>query len=358
MKLVFLGPSTIHLIKWTNEMAKRGHEVYLITLHNSKEPVEPKVKFIELPFKPPFGFYLNTPFLKYLLKKIKPDLMNTHYASSYGTLARLSGFHPNLLSVWGSDVFEFPYISKFNMRLIQKNIREADRVASTSKVMKKQVELLWKPQKDITVTPFGINCLDFSPQSERTLSSKKVRIGTVKSLHPQYGINYLIKAFALAKKNGLKNAELVIVGGGSQEKELKKLTIELGIQDDVQFIGAVPYSDVPKWLNSFDIYVALSIQESFGVAVLEASACNLPVLVSNVGGLPEVVIDGETGFIVPAEDYQTAARKLLEMSLDPKLREKLGKKGREFVIKNYEWNDNANLMEQLFQDVINGYKFR
>ena len=352
MKLVFLGPRTVHTVKWANEMARRGHEVYLLTLHNSNEPLEPTVKFIELPLKPPFGFYLNAPFLKYLLKKIKPDLLNTHYASSYGTLARLSGFHPNLLSVWGSDVFEFPYLSKFNMRLIRKNICEADRVASTSKIMKRQVESLWRPKSDITVTPFGIDCSKFSPVSEKGSRSGKLRIGTVKSLSPQYGIMYLIKAFALAKDNGLKDAELCIVGGGSQEKELKKLTFELGIQNDLRFTGSVPSSEVPQWLNSFDIYVALSIQESFGVAVLEASACNLPVIVSNAGGLPEVVVDGVTGFIVPTKDYKTAAEKILEMSQDPELREKLGKKGREFVVRNYEWSECANVMEQLYREVI------
>ncbi len=352
MKLAILAnESSIHTIKWANEMADRGHEVYLISLrHNSNLPMCRKnVRQYLLPFPAPIGYYLNCLFLRSVLSKIQPDLLHTHYASGYGTLGRLSGFHPNLLSVWGSDVFEFPYQSKLKMRIIQLNILNADQLSSTSWIMKEQTELIQKPKKDIKVIPFGVDCKQFSPKQKP--HSEILRIGTIKTLEETYGISTLIRAFSILKKQ-LMNTELIIIGSGSQESELKRLTNELKLEDSIKFIGSIEHSDVPKWLNSFDIFVALSNSESFGVAVLEASACGLPVLVSDVGGLPEVVINGSTGFVIPKQNSMAAADKLLQMATNNALRERMGSKGRDFVVKNYEWGKCADQMEDLYKQVI------
>lgn len=351
MKIAFLaGYNSIHTVRWVNEMASRGHEVHLLTMHPGSEELKSGVRVYMLPYKPPFGYYLNTFKVRRILQAIKPDILHTHYASGYGTLARLSGFHPNLLSVWGSDVFDFPYESKFKMNLLIKNLRAADRIASTSYVMKKQVERLYKPEKEIAVTPFGVDCDLFKPV-EAKKGGRKIRIGTVKRMAPKYGISTLIEAFALVKKE-VKDVELVLVGGGPQEEELKLLAKELDVADDVRFIGAVPHKDVPKWLNSFDIYAALKDSESFGVAVIEASACGVPVIVSDAGGLPEVVADGVTGYIVPRKNPQAAAEKIVKLILDEKARKSMGQAGREFVLRNYEWKENADRMERLYWEIV------
>lgn len=358
MKIAFLaGYNSIHTVRWVNEMAKRGHEVHLLTVYPGSERLEGSISVYTLPFKPPFGYYLNTIHVRRLLLKIKPDILNTHYASGYGTLARLSGFHPNLLSVWGADVFDFPYKSKSQMDLIRKNLCAADRIASTSHVMKRQVEMLYMPEKEIAVTPFGVECDLFKPKLVDRDNSR-IRIGTVKTMAPKYGIATLIEAFALAKKAVNEEVELILVGGGPQEAELRVLAKKLGIIDCVQFVGPVPHADVPKWLNSFDIYAALSESESesFGVAVIEASACGVPVMVSDAGGLPEVVIDAVTGYIVPRKNPGAAAEKIIRLIFDGPARKSMGAAGREFVLCNYMWKENADRMEKLYHEVINDFR--
>jgi len=99
--------------------------------------VSAKVKVYHLPFQGNKGYFLNVPFARKLLRKIKPNLLHAHYASGYGTLGRFCGFHPYVLSVWGSDVYDFPYVLPLKMRLLQKNLRGADLIASTSHVMEK-----------------------------------------------------------------------------------------------------------------------------------------------------------------------------------------------------------------------------
>lgn len=360
MRIVFLaGGNSIHTIKWVNEMASRGHDVHLVTMHQGTEEIDEKVKVYKLPFNPPIGYYINLWHFRKLLKVIKPGLLNTHYASGYGTMARLSGFQPNILSVWGSDVFDYPYKSRINMRIIKRNLKVATQIASTSNIMKKQVENIYKPKKDIVVTPFGVDCNMFKPMVVEK-DKNKIIIGTVKKLAPKYGISTLIRAFALVKKQISENIELVLVGGGPQEDELKSLVSKLKINHYVRFIGDVPHGDVAEWLNKFDIYGALSESdsESFGVAIIEASSCGLPVVVSNAGGLPEVVQDGKTGFIVPRNNPKAAAEMFIKLIKDRDLRETMGKAGRKFVLEKYNWDKCADIMEKLYEEVLMDYRER
>ena len=100
-----------------------------------------------------------------------------------------------------------------------------------------------------------------------------------------------------------------------------------------------------------DIYVAVSIKESFGVAVLEASACSKPVVVSNVGGLPEIVEDGITGFIVEKENPEVLAEALEKLILDIDLRIQMGKNGRNKVINEYNWKDSVAAMISIYESI-------
>jgi len=358
MKLAYLaGHSSIHTVKWVNEMAKRGHEVHLITMQPGVGELNLRINVHRLPFNAPFGYYLNVWYLKRLLRQLKPDILNTHYASGYGTLARLTGFHPNLLSVWGSDVFDFPYKSKLRMQLLRENLRAADYIASTSHIMKRQTESIFRPEKEIAVTPFGVDCERFAPFNHAE-KHERIRIGTVKKMASKYGITTLIQAFAIVKSRFTGEIELMLVGGGPEEEKLKGLAKQLNIDKYVEFIGPVPHNIVPGYLNSFDIYVALSTldSESFGVAIVEASACGVPVIVSDAGGLPEVVVDGTTGYIVPRNKPEEAADRLLRLVNDAHLRETMGKAGRKFVMDNYEWKKCADRMEELYKSVVYGYK--
>ncbi|NQU86186.1 MAG: DNA recombination protein RmuC, partial [Mariniphaga sp.] len=106
------------------------------------------------------------------------------------------------------------------------------------------------------------------------------------------------------------------------------------------------------YLNLMDIYVAMSRSESFGVAILEASACQLPVVVSNIGGLPEVVQDKITGFIVGSEDVEACADALVSLVKDRNLRNQMGKAGRKFVKEHYEWTYCSKLMLNIYQHAI------
>lgn len=362
MKIAHLSVGDALTTRLVNWQSKLGHIVHLIMLEPEWEKLEGVKKYI-LPVQKPWGYYLNVFSLKKLLKKIKPDILHVHYATGCGTLGRLSGFKPAVLSVWGTDIMVSPQETKNMNKLVIKNLNHYDSIISTSKIMKKTVNNLCPELENIIQIPIGVDTGAFYPMFNQ--NDNYITIGTVKVMDEIYGIDILIKSFAKTFYHFLKKdsniaqkLRLKIVGGGSRVtevpymKELELLTKKMKIENITEFVGQVPNIDVPKYLNTMDIYVAMSRVESFGVAVIEASACSLPVIVSDVGGLPEVVVNNKTGFLVNSENVEQCSEKLIELVNDKHLRKRLGKSGRSFVKDNYEWKSCFAKVEDVYKGIV------
>jgi glycosyltransferase involved in cell wall biosynthesis len=355
-RLLMLAPaSVIHTQRWAAALAGRGVEVVLATQHPDAAWAPPAgVRVVALPHGGMAGYFRNVPALRRLLRAERPELLNAHYASGYGTTAALAGWHPWLLSVWGSDVYGFPTTGAHRAWWLRRNLRSADAIASTSQAMAGQVRRLTPERRTIAITPFGIDTARFAPAAEAapTAGGAALVIGTVKTLAPVYGVDLLLRAFAqLAAPAHGPAPTLLIVGGGPQAAELQALAAALGVAGRVRFMGPVPHAEVPAWLMRMDVYVAASRHESFGVAVLEASACARPVVVSDAGGLPEVVADGETGLVVPVGDVPALAQALARLLGDAELRRRLGEAGRRHVQRHYGWSDCVDHMLACLQAV-------
>ena len=366
MKILFLSDgSSVHTKRWVNSTVENGNIVHLFSLSPVNAADYPARDFTFTDFalqKRAGGFsklkYLKVlPELKKIVREFNPDILHAHFATSYGLLGSLCGFHPFILSVWGSDVFDFPQKSFLHRALLKHNLKAADKILSTSNIM--AVETKKYTDKEIEVTPFGINTEQFKPEKVSRADStpfaeEDIVVGTIKWLESKYGIEYLIRAFStVVSRHPELPLKLLIVGDGSERQNLENLVRELGLDGKVFFTGRAEYSKVKYFHKVIDVYVALSIldSESFGVAIVEAESCGKPVVVSNVGGLPEVVEDGVTGFVVERKNAEAAAEKLEKLVLDPDLREKMGKAGRERVMKFYDWNENVAQMMKIYNEI-------
>lgn len=355
MKIMFISAAnSIHTIRWVNALSEHGNQVTLVSLPNHKSNIDlinNTVQVIFLPFSNAKGYYLNAPYIKNLYKKTNPDIVNVHYASGYGTLARIARLPHIILSVWGSDVYDFPYESRLKHLIVIKNLLYAEKIASTSYAMASQVQKLIGKCK-ITVTPFGVNTSVFIKNISNH-NPDVFTVGIVKTLTPKYGIDTVIKAFAhFYKSIDTENVRLLIYGKGNLKNELVSLCQALNIQDKVTFCGYIPNAKVPDALNQMDVVTLGSIydSESFGVSAVEAMACELPVIATDVAGFKEVIEDKVTGFIVPRNDYIAMADYLLQLYLDKEMRERMGKAGRKRVQNLYAWNKNVETMLQLFKE--------
>jgi glycosyltransferase involved in cell wall biosynthesis len=367
MRIAFLSAAgSVHTRRWVCALHERGHTVALCSLpgHRTQDGAYPagvSVKYLKRGGNA--GYFLGARELREFLEGFKPDILNAHYATGYGTLARKCGFKPLLLSVWGSDVYEFPSLGLFHRKILQKNLGAATCVASTSRRMARQVERFYDGKKQIFITPFGVDTEVFRRRGQPPLDS--LTVGIVKTLEPKYGVEYLIRAFAQLKsrledENRLpsKGLNLVICGGGALLEKLKALSRSLGVSGQAQFLGPVPHDEVPGVLSGLDIFCAPSVSdsESFGVAAVEAMACEVPVVTSDADGFREVVLDGVTGFVVERKNVSAIAEKLYLLSQDAALRRRLGSAGREHVTENYAWDKCVDIMEAALMGTVRLYK--
>lgn len=357
-KIAYLAAgNSIHTVRWLNALAQRGYQMTLLTLHEVQEPLHAQVQVIKLPIPSPWGYVLNGPWLKKWLAHHQPAILHVHYASGYGTLARLSGFQPLVLSVWGSDILDFPQRSRLHRYWLQHNLRAADHICATSHYLAHATQPL-APNRPMSVIAFGIDTQLFCPQPQRP-QQHLLKIGTVKTLATIYGIDILIQAFAELRQQLLHTQPLLahalrlgIAGEGPQQTHLQKLVSQLGLATVTEWRGPLPHAAVPHYLNQLQIFVAASRRESFGVAVLEASACGVPVVVARVGGLAEVVAHGISGFWVETENIQALTQSLLTLVQDEHLRRHMGQAGRQWVATHYEWQAHVQRLETLYATLL------
>ena len=356
MKILLLaGANCIHTARWANGLVSRGLEVHLVSAHKNAHELDARVNLYILKNNAPLGYFSAMFEVRKLITKIQPGLVNAHYATGYGLLARLVGFKPTLLSVWGSDVYDFPEKSFFHRGLLKGNLRSATSIASTSHCMARKTTETFQHER-VFITPFGIDERVFSPCTKPEALQNQIVLGTVKTLKSKYGIDVLIQAFAKAWKTlgSPENVKLEISGGGPDLAVLQNLANYLGVSKQLTFHGQVSHQDVPKMLNRLDVYCAFSRldSESFGVAILEASSCEKPVVVSDADGPAEVTLDGVTGVVVPKEDIDASAKAMIRLVQDEMLRKKMGQAGRQHVLEHYTWDKSLDLMIEAYKETV------
>lgn len=334
MKIIFLGSaSSIHTLRWVNNFSKVfvNSEIILLSLHSINQKFSKKIKLIKLPYKAPYGYLLNYFYVKNIIHEFKPHIVHSFYATGYGFLARISFHKKIIISLWGSDILLFPKKTIVHYNLLKFILSGAKFLTSTSKCMIDEFKKM-NLRKKVYHIPIGINVKNFNFHSNK---NDKIILGTIKSLEKVYGIDILIKIFYEFTKRTEFDSELHIYGKGEELLNLSKLAQDLGIEKKVIFKGFIESALVPSALNSLDIFLAFSRSESFGVSVIEASSCCLPVVVSNVNGFKETVIDKKTGFIFNTDNVNEIVNKLIDLSLDEDLRIKIGQNGREYIKSTY-----------------------
>ncbi|EKQ55555.1 MAG: glycosyltransferase [Clostridium sp. Maddingley MBC34-26] len=361
VKICYLADiNSVHTHKWINFFKKQSYDIHVISLSDgeyegvtvhSLDIDESLVKQKSDTGK--FGYLKKITRVKELVNKIKPDILHAHYATSYGLLGAMTNYHPYIISVWGADVYDFPIKSFLHKWIVKYNLKKADYIWSTSRVMKKETEKY--TNKEIMVTPFGVDIKKFIPKVDNKEGKDEIVIGTIKTLEEKYGVEYLIKAFAKVKSNNENlNVKLRIGGKGSQEEYLKNLCIELGIEDDVMFLGFLSEAQVITEFQNFDIAVFPSTldSESFGVAAVEAEACGIPVIVSDVGGLMESTKPNVTSLVAKRKSVDSLFTEIQKLVVNNELRMKMGVSARKFVEENYSLVNNFNDIDSIYRDIL------
>lgn len=359
MKICFVSDAgSYHTKKWCKWFYEQGHEISVISF--TPGVIEnAEVIIIETGANSrgndlgKLKYFLAISKMRQAIQEINPDIINVHYATSYGTIVALSGIKGYVLSVWGADVYDFPQKSFMHRSLLKYSLNNAKYLFSTSQAM--AVETKKYTSKEITVTPFGVDMNLFNPNKrKRAKDDNRFIIGTIKTLTPKYGIDYLIKALSIvSQKRPDIPIELRIAGKGENAEEYKMLAQSCNISHITKWLGYISQEEAANEWANMDLAIVYSTldSESFGVSAVEAEACGCPVIISDIPGLMEATLPGETSIVIKRKNERLLADAIIDLFDNKEFRTKLGEQGRTFVEQKYDVQKCFENVEKIFEDI-------
>jgi glycosyltransferase involved in cell wall biosynthesis len=232
--------------------------------------------------------------------------------------------------------------------------RQGDLFLCASSFIRDRVLAMGFPEARTRIHYIGVDCRAIRP---RDPGEETPTILHVARLVDVKGTKYLIRAFGtLVQRHA--NLQLVIIGDGPLQRPLQALARSLGLEHRVRFLGPLPHAQVLAWMRRAAILVLPSVRtatgrvEGLGMVLLEAAATSVPVVGSRLGGIPEGVIDGQTGFLVPERDAKALAGRMDDLLDDPATRLRMGARARALVERQFDIRRQTETLENLYDAVL------
>ena len=343
------GGSGVVATELGKALAKEGHQVHFITysqptrldfLNENLFYHEVNIRSYPLFEYAPYELALASKMVS-VVKNEKLDLLHVHYAIPHASAAYMAkqilkteGIHiPVVTTLHGTDITLVGKDASYEP-VVTFSINQSDGVTAVSSDLKRETYEHFKITNDIEVIPNFIDLEKFKKQKKDHFKKAICPHGEALIVHTSNfrkvkRVQDVVKIFANIQRE--IPAKLLMIGDGPEREKAEKLCRELDISDDVRFLGKL--EAVEEVLSVADLFLMPSEKESFGLAALEAMACEVPVISSNTGGLPELNVQGETGFLSPVGDIEDMTRKALYV-LDkdnlPRFKENALKRAREF----------------------------
>ena len=370
MKIFYIVPlESIHAERWMRYFADAGHDIHLITSDKPSQIIK-NVKVNPLkrfgPHFPIISHLVNSIAKEFqfrkLIRTLKPDIIHAHYIMRATLLGAVSGFHPFVVTVWGSDILIAPKESKISRYIAKYVLRKADLITCDGENVKKAMIKLGVNSSKIKIIYFGVDTEKFirGPKDEELKNKLEISdspiIISLRRLEPLYDVETLIRCIPFVFKE-VPQAKFIIAGKGSEETKLKALAKSLKILESIRFVGWIPHNELPQYIASADIYVSTALSDAgLAVSTAEAMASELPVIITDFGDNRKWVKDGINGFIIPLRDPEVLAQKIIYLLQNESERKKLGKANRQIIEEKNNWEKEMGKMEKLYQELIKKHK--
>lgn len=292
-----------------------------------------------------------------VLRQIQPDLVHAGPLQSTGWIASLSGFHPLLGMSWGFDLMQDAQRNGLMRQITRTVLSRLDWLfADCQAVLDKAAELGYDLHRS-TRFPWGVDLTQYSPGKSSAL---RERLGwqeaTIcfcnRSWEPKYGVDVVAKAFVQTAKS-LPNMRLILAGSGSQRKMIEQILREGDVLDRVYFAGQIPNTELPEWYRAADVYISASHTDGSSVSLMEALACGLPVVVSDIPSNLEWVENGEQGWLFTDRNVDELAACLLRTDTSKVDLAVMRIKARRQAEKLADWEKNRQLMLEGYRMAVN-----
>ncbi|HSB66497.1 MAG TPA: glycosyltransferase family 4 protein [Anaerolineales bacterium] len=365
LRLLYVSnPNSIHTRRWVSWFAKRGHMVCLLA------DVPPKgswseVQVIDLSkffYAPIIRFPIWAIWLRRFIHQWRPDILHAHRVNSAGWLAAAAGFHPLVVTPWGSDVMLGPQRSRLLNFLARFTLRGADKVTVSSQAISEKVLELGASEESLVKIYYGVDLNIFSPrptsrqenvQQRRQLSFPEVGplIFSPRAIHPIYNQDILLQAVPLVLKRFPTACFFFVAFNVNVEykQELDRIIDQLGLGGSVRWLPATSSpADMVTRYNLSDIVVSIPSSDGAPVTVMEAMACGKPLICSDLPALRESITNGENGWIVPVRQVSPLAEAIIRALEQPDQAAQIGRKARQLVTERANLEVEMQRMEAVY----------
>jgi len=264
------------------------------------------------------------------------DVIHGHWIASglIGVVLKHLYGKPLVVTAHGSDIHGMN--TKLGRNIVRIALKKADCIITVSEDLNLKL-LSWGVDRDkIRVVPNGVNITDFPGCKVDTLrlrldlSQDRKYVLFVGRLVPVKGVEFLLRAIPEIEQE-IKNVSVILIGDGQETAFLRRLSVQLNVSKKVHFLGTQAHTKVAEFMAACDLLVLPSLSEGLPVTILEAMASGIPIVATNVGGIPELIKNGENGILVPPMDVPALSRAIVRLLTMDNARETFGARGREVI---------------------------
>lgn len=332
LRLAFLSIGRhIHTERWIRWFSDRGHECHLLTVQPGPVPGV-QVHDIRAGFGPkPLRYLLSLFKVRRILGTIKPDLLNTHFLTGYGYWGRFSGFRPNVLTVWGDDVYVTPFENPLKNRLARLALTGSDAVTGDSAdILAVACDLGADPRRSFRVL-WGVDFAVFKPgAADRWRTDHGFAVDDIVYFSPRsytqpyYNIDVVIAA-AAAVAAAEPRARFLFAGYEGDPGPFRARAESAGIGDVMAMVGRLPHDEFATALQACDVFISVPSVDATAVSLLEAMACGCRIIISDLPSSREWIEDGVSGLVVTPRSVEELTGAMLRYARDVSFGEAAGR---------------------------------
>ncbi|MDO8753306.1 MAG: glycosyltransferase family 4 protein [Anaerolineales bacterium] len=353
-----LGYST-HDHRFLKAISDGGHEVFFVQLEGNGRQVEDRPvpeNVTQVIWKGGSELFRWGNLVKLILdfrrltREIKPDLIHAGPIQTCAFIAVLSGFRPILTMSWGFDLMDDVHKSKWMKWVTSYTLKHSTFFTSDANVTRNKALAYGMNPNKIIVFPWGVDLEHFKPSSF-ILHPSSFTLFCNRSWETRYGVDVLVRAFVkVAGQN--ENVDLILLSGGSQNANIRRILQSGGVLDRVTFGGQVSQTDLPRWVHMADLYISPSHIDGSSVSLMEALACGLPCLVSDIPANREWVVENENGWLFRDGDADHLAEKILAAISQKEKLPEIGRASRRSAEMRADWKKNAEVLMNVYRSLI------
>jgi len=363
--LYFSRDLTTHDFRFLTSLANTALDVYYLRLEKQNASLQenslPK-KVKNLPGLTDHinngseNFSLLVDQLREIIHQVNPDILHAGPIQSCGFLSALTGFSPLITMSWGSDILVASEKDFLWRWVTDYTLNKTSVLLGDCQVVKMKAIQFGFSENRIVLFPWGIDLRQYQPGKnlqfrERLGWADKFVLLSNRSWERLYGVEIIAKAFVAAAKSKT-DLRLILLGSGSQKKEITKIFEEAGMIDRVHFGGVVAQKNLPDYLHAADLYLSASFSDGSSVSLMEALACGLPVLVSDIPGNQEWIDQDRNGWIFETGNVENLKNSILEIYKTQYKLPIISQEARKTAEKKANWEDNFQKLLFAYQLVL------